>query len=48
LYPKNALGLITYFSTRVGVLHNPTKNYRETNTLIGVLCKMPGAKSFFA
>jgi hypothetical protein len=24
-YPKNALGSITYISTLLGVLHNPTK-----------------------
>jgi uncharacterized membrane protein len=27
-------------------LHNPTKTQREINTLIGVFCKTPWAKSF--
>jgi hypothetical protein len=35
-YPKNTLGSITYLLTCGGVLHNLTKTYKETYTLIRV------------
>jgi len=35
-YPKNTLGSTTYLLRCEGVLHNPTKTYKETNTLIRV------------
>jgi hypothetical protein len=33
-YPKNTLGSIKYFLTREGVMHSPTKTYKDFNTLI--------------
>jgi hypothetical protein len=46
-YPIYALESITYLSTLCGVLHSPTKNLKEINTLIGVFYETPWAKSFF-
>ncbi len=35
-YPIKTLGSITYFLKLIGVLHNHTNTYKETNTLIKV------------
>jgi hypothetical protein len=38
-YFINTLGSITYLLKLGGVLHNPTKTYKETNTLFEVFSK---------
>ncbi len=45
-YPKNTLGCITYLLKLGGVLHSPTKTYKESNTLPGVFKKHDGLNYF--
>jgi hypothetical protein len=45
-YPKNTFGSITCFFTREGVMHNPTKIYKDFNTLIVLHCKHHGLNYF--
>jgi hypothetical protein len=45
-YFKNALGSITYLFKLGGVLHNPTKTYKECITLLGVFNKQHGLNVF--
>jgi hypothetical protein len=45
-YPINTLGSITYLLKLRGVLHNPTKTYKEGNTLFGVFSKDHGLNCF--
>ncbi len=45
-YFKNTLGSITYILKLGGVLHNLTKTYNETNTLLGVFNKHHGLNYF--
>jgi hypothetical protein len=45
-YPKNTLGSITYILKLGGVLHSPTKTYKESNTLLRVFKKHHGLKYF--
>jgi hypothetical protein len=45
-YPKNILGSITYLLKLKKVLHNPTKTYKESNTLLGVFSKHHGLDYF--
>jgi hypothetical protein len=45
-YPKNTLGSITYIFAREGVMHSPTKTYKNFNTLIALHCKHHGLNSF--
>jgi hypothetical protein len=45
-YPKNILGFITYILKLGRVLHNPTKTYKESNTLLGVFNKHHGLNYF--
>jgi hypothetical protein len=44
-YPINTLGSITYF-LKLGILHNLTKTYKESNTLLGVFNKHHGLNYF--
>jgi len=37
--PKNTLGSITYILKLGKVFHNPTKTYKQSNTLLGVFNK---------
>jgi hypothetical protein len=45
-YPKNTLGSITYFLKLGGVLHSPTKTYKESITLFEVFKKHHGLNYF--
>jgi hypothetical protein len=45
-YPKNAFGSITYLLTCEGVMHSPTKTYKDFNTLIALHCKHYGLNNF--
>jgi hypothetical protein len=45
-YPINTLGSITYILKLGGVFHNPTKTYKQSNTLFGVFCKHHGLNCF--
>jgi len=45
-YPKNTLGSITYILKLGGILHIPTKTYKEYNTLILLHCKQHGLNYF--
>jgi hypothetical protein len=39
-YPRNTLGSTTYILKHGGVLHSPTKTYKETNIFIKILCNL--------
>jgi hypothetical protein len=45
-YPKNTLGSITYILKLGGVLHSPTKTYKESNALLGIFKKYHGLNYF--
>ncbi len=45
-YIINPLGSITYLLKLGGVLHSHTKTYKESNTLVGVICKHHGLNYF--
>jgi hypothetical protein len=45
-YPINTLSSITYILKLGGVFNSPTKTYKQSNTLLGVLYKHHGLNSF--
>jgi hypothetical protein len=45
-YPKNTLGSITYLLKLGREFHNPTKTYKQINTMFKVFSKHCGLNSF--
>jgi len=45
-YPINTLGSITYLLKLGRVFHNPSKTYKQSNTLLGVFNKQHGLNYF--